>query len=128
VAQYVVNLGDIEDPRERLSQALVKVRSMSAERWESYRQELADEVSRHVSGLDLDRGLKISDQVIQLLIVARSLKEAEFKTQRPELEKKIHEIVGDLGPTRIIRHVAEYGLAELLSNPRLLPAIQARLR
>jgi hypothetical protein len=128
VAQFVANLGDIDDPRERLLKGLAKVRGQSAEQWETYRQELADDVSHLIAGLDPDRAAKLSDEVIQLLIVARSLKEEEFKTQRKELEKKVDEIVGGLGPTDVIRNVMENALAELLSNPQLAAAIKARLR
>src|SRR5258707_10925029 len=45
---------------------------------------------------------------------------------RPELEKKARELVGDVGPIEVLRHVVQQSLAELLSNPRLMVAIDAR--
>ena len=49
-----------------------------------------------MAGVDTDKAEKVSDEVIQLLIVARSLPDADFKTQLPDLEKTARKIVGDL--------------------------------
>ena len=37
-------------------------------------------------------------------------------------------IVGDVGPTEVLRHLVEHALAELLSNPRLEAALAERLK
>jgi hypothetical protein len=63
-----------------------------------------------------------------LLIQVRALTEEEFKAQRPELEKMARAIVGDLSPLDVLRHALVQDLAELLSNPRLAAAIDARLK
>ncbi len=60
--------------------------------------------------------------------LARALKDEEFKAERPELEKMAGEIVGNLSPLDVLRHVLAQDLAELLSNPRLVAAIDARLK
>jgi hypothetical protein len=129
VATYLAGMADdIGDPLEELLGALGRVRGLAANKWKDERDGVADQVSRLLGGLDDERTSRIADQVVQLLIVARSLKEAEFKTQLPELEKKARQIVGDQGPTEVLRNVMEQVLAELLSNPRLPAAIDARLK
>jgi hypothetical protein len=70
----------------------------------------------------------VSDQVVQLLIQARALKDDEFKRERRDLEKSARQIVGEVGPMQILRHAVERALAELLSNPRLPTALEARLK
>jgi hypothetical protein len=129
VARYVAAFPeDIPDPRERLLDALGKVRGLAPKKWEDLRHEVSEEVGHLVAGIDADRLSRVSDQVVQLLIVARSLKDNEFKKERPELEKKARHIVGDIGPTDVLRNVIEQALAELLSNPRLPAALEARLK
>ena len=129
VAAYLAGLaGEIDDPRERLIDAIAKVRDLSPEKWKELRGEIGASVGRLSAGLDNDKAERIGDQAVQLLIAVRSLSEAEFKTQKPELEKSAQKIIGDIGPFDVLRHVMEYTLAELLSNPRLLQAIDARLK
>ncbi len=129
VATYLGGMADdIPDPGELLTEALGKVRPLPPAKWKEYRDEISDQVGRLIGGLDPDKAQKVSDQVVQLLIIVRSLKDDEFKAQRPELEKKVRQIIGDVGPTDILRHVLEQNLAELLSNPRLPAAVAARLK
>jgi hypothetical protein len=129
VAAYLSGLvGDIGDPRARLVESLDQVRTMSHDQWTEFRGNFGDEIGRLVAGVDGEKSEKISDEVVQLLIVARSLKEAEFKTQRPDLEKTALKIVGDLGPFQVLQNVMENVMATLLSNPRLSAAIDARLQ
>ncbi len=92
------------------------------------RDEVSEEVGRLAAGLDVDKAGQISDQVVQLLIQARALQEQEFKKRQPQLEKEARQIVGEIGPVDVIRHVVEQALAEMLSNPRLTAAIDARLK
>src|SRR6266851_1063004 len=129
VAVYLSGfLGAVGDPQAQLIQALDDVRILSADQWKEFRANFGDEIGRLVAGVDADKADKISDEVVQLLIVARSLKDAEFKTQRPDLEKNALKIVGDLGPFQVLQNVMENDMATLLSNPRLRAAIDARLQ
>jgi ribosomal protein L10 len=129
VAAYLSGLvGDIGDPRARLVEALNQVRTMSHDQWTAFRGNFGDEIGRLIAGVDSEKSDKISDQVVQLLLVARSLKEAEFKTQRPDLEKTALKIVGDIGPFQVLQNVMENVMATLLSNPRVSAAIDARLQ
>jgi hypothetical protein len=129
IAGYLVSYADaIPDPYERLVEAVDKARGLDAKEWKGFRDEMADGVSQLVAGLDVDKAAQVSDAVVQLLIQARAMKDDEFKKLRPELEKTAHDIVGDLGPFEVLRHVVEQGMAELLSNPRLPAALDARLK
>jgi hypothetical protein len=129
VAAYVGSFADdIADPRQRLLESLEKVRGLPDDKWAEMRDEVSEEVSGLVAGLDDQRAAQVSAKVVQLMIVARSLKPAEFKAQRSDLEKQANQILGDIGPTDVLRHVMERALAELLSNPSLPAALEARLK
>lgn len=129
IAAYLSGLiEEIGDPQSRLIEALDQVRTLSPDQWKEFRANFGDEIGRLVAGLDTEKADKISDEVVQLLIVARSLKDAEFKAQRLDLEKNALKIVGDLGPFQVLQNVMEHVLASLLSNPRLSAAIDARLQ
>ena len=109
-------------------EALEKVRPLNPEQWKAAREAVAEEVSRGVAGLDSDKAGQLNDKVVQLLIHARALKDEDFKTERPELEKMARAIVGNVTSLDVLRHVLAQDLAELLSNPRLVAAIDARLK
>jgi hypothetical protein len=118
----------LPDPRERLAEAIEEVRKRPDKEWQPLRDEVADEVSWLVAGLDVDAEAVVRDRVTALLDRAHRLKDEAFKEKRAELDKEVDRIVGKLGPTDVHRHFLERTLAELLSNPRLAAAIEARLR
>jgi len=62
------------------------------------------------------------------LKTAHVMREREPKKQRPELEKAARQFVAQVPPTQVLHNVAEHTLAELLSNPRLVAAFDARLK
>jgi hypothetical protein len=129
IAFHVATMAEeLPDPTERVLEALDKVRGLPAKEWKQLREDVSEEIGRLAAGLDLEKATRIGDKVVQLLIQARALKEDEFKAERPELEKKARELVGDVGPIEVLRHVVQQSLAELLSNPRLMVAIDARLK
>jgi hypothetical protein len=117
---------EVVDPTERLLEALDQVRGLPEERYKEFREELAGEVSGLIAGLDDDKAAKVHSQVVQWLVIIRSLKDDEFKAQHADLEKKAKEIVGDVGATDVLRHFLEQTMVELLSNPRLSEALEAR--
>jgi hypothetical protein len=49
----------------------------------------------------------------------------EFKGEKPDLEKALAKLIGSVGPVQQLKNAMERDLAELLSNPRLVPAIRA---
>jgi hypothetical protein len=129
VATHVAAYGDqFPDPYERLVEAMTRVRGLKEEQWKQARDDVSDDVARLVAGLDVDKAGEINDQVVQLLIQARALTDADFKKEQEDLRRLAKNIVGDIGPIEVLRHVVERSLAELLSNPRLLDALNARLK
>lgn len=128
VAIYAGSLADeLPDPLENILDALGRARGLDTAKWKELRGIISEETGRLLAGLDADKADDIGSKVIQLLIVARGLSEDEFKKQQPELEMKARDIVGNVGPTDVIRNVLEHHLAELLSNHRLAAALDARL-
>jgi hypothetical protein len=129
VAAYVAaNNDEIQNPLERLTDALGKVGGLKPAKWKALRDEVSEEVGRLVAGLDENKSTKVADQVVALLTKARGFKAEEFKKQRPALEKEARRLVGDVHPVEVLRHTAEYALAEMLSNPRLGEALKLRLK
>jgi hypothetical protein len=129
VAIYAgLHVDRIADPRAHLREALDAVRPLTADEWTVFRDSLGEEIGQILAGIDAEKAQRINNDVVQWLIVIRSLNNDDFKKQRPELERKIDAIVGQVGPTDILRHFMEHALADLLSNPRLLAAIDARLK
>ena len=126
VAFYLASHAEeIPEPVERIREALSTVRNLDPAEWKQVRTAVSEEVAG-VAGLNAEKTAQVSDQVVQLLIQARAMTEEEFKAERPELEKTAREIVGNLGPLDVLRHFLAQDLAELLSNPRLAAAIDAR--
>jgi len=129
IAFYLaMHVDEIPEPLERIFEVLGKVRDLDPKEWKQVRDLVSEEVGRGVAGLDFEKASQVGDKVVQLLIHARALKVEEFKTERPELEKMAREIVGNLSPLDVLRHALALDLAELLSNPRLVAAVDARLK
>ena len=66
--------------------------------------------------------------MLKLLDRAYALSNEELVKQQADLRSAITKITGKATPLDVIRHVMEQDLAEMLSNPRLLPAVEARLQ
>lgn len=129
VAAFIGTLAnEVPEPLASIVEGLERARGMKDREWKAFREGLSDEVGRLLGGLDPEKAGECGDKVVQLLIVARSLSDDDFKQRRPALEKKARAIVGDMGPIQVLTHEVEYRLAELLSNPRLEGAIAARLK
>jgi hypothetical protein len=126
LAGYLGSISEeIGDPQQRLVDALAQVRSDKEENWEETRDDLARDLGGLLGGLDAARSKQLREQVSALLTRAHGLNEPDFDKQRAALEKEARRI-GDVGPTEVVRHAAERGLARLLSNPRLVPVLEAR--
>jgi hypothetical protein len=120
---------ELDDPVELLQEALTKARGLKEEKeWKQLRADIADQLARLLAGVDVDKAEEVGNKAVQLLIIARGLTDEEFKKEKPDLEKKVRAIAGGLGPTDVLRNVIEHRLAELLSNPRLAAALDARLK
>jgi hypothetical protein len=128
-ASYVAAVADdLHDPLERFLEAMQTVRGLKGNDWKQRREEIVDDILRLAAGVDSKKADKLTDQLTALLSRAHSMKDAEFKAKRQDLEKSARKLLGDLNALDVVRNYVEYGLAELLSNPRLTVALAARLK
>lgn len=126
-ALYTLDGDTIDDPRDKLVEAIEDVRSLETEEWKATRDMIAGDIARLVAGIDGKRYDRVHDDVIVLLVKSRKLDMDEFQEQRKDLEKEALKLVGNLGGVDFLRNYLEYQLAELLSNPRLAAAVKERL-
>jgi len=105
-----------------------KGKKPTAEQWKEVRTNVANDVAWSVAGLDLKEQAKIRDEALKLLDRAYGLSSDDMVKQQAELKAAIHKITGKATPLDVIKHVLEQDLAEMISNPRLLPAVEARLQ
>jgi len=134
IAGYIAAYGkDFPDPWVLMYKATRldgKGTKPTPEQWKETRAFVIREVGWQVGGLDLNRQQKVGEEVADLLDRAYALSEEELKRQgkaggglRGELAKICKPAAS---PTDVIKHVLEQDVAEILSNPRLLPAMEAR--
>jgi hypothetical protein len=127
-ANYLALYGDdLPDPLDDLLSALDKAHETDDKAWKDLRDDTVEEVGWLLGGLHAERVRKFSDQAGALLDRARGLSEKEYRAQKADLEKAARDLA-DVDPTVVLRHVLERDLAELLSNPRLPAALEARLK
>ena len=128
IASFVADYAeDFPDPLEKITEGFDDIRQADAKDWKAERNDVAEEVGWLVGGLDPAADEKIKDQVIALLDKVHALKDDEFKAKRAALTKEAQGIIGEISPLVIIRHWVERSLAEVLSNPQLPAALEARL-
>jgi hypothetical protein len=129
VASYITDYADgFPDPLEKMLDAFDDIRKLPGREWEEVRDEVAGQVGWLVAGLDTKAEENVSKQVTDLLNRVHGLKDEDFKAKRAELVKEAEAIAAPVGPTEVIRHFVERSLAELLSNPRVAAAVEARLK
>jgi hypothetical protein len=129
LASFLVGYGDqFPDPVEDMKATLARVRELPEDQWKVLRRVIGQSIGDQVAGLDGEKGAQVGDEAIQILIQARSLDAKAFERERPALEKKIQDLVKNVGPLEVIRNTTEIALATLLSNPRLEAALKARTK
>jgi hypothetical protein len=132
IVGYLASYGkDFPVPFRMMNKAMRtdgKGRKPSAEQWKEIRTAVANDVAWSVAGLDLKEQAKVRDDALKLLDKAYALSNEELVKQGPELRSGISKITGKAGTLDVIKHVIEQDLAEMISNPRLLPAVEARLQ
>ncbi len=126
-AFFHVVADDLPDPLGMLLDALEVVGEYKDAEWKELTADIVDELSWQLGGLDPERSRLVGGNVEQYLKKIRSLNAKDLEKQRPELEKQARQFVAQAPPTAILHNFAEHTLAELLSNPRLPAALDARL-
>ncbi len=118
---------DVPDPLETLLAALEVAGDYKDAEWKELTAEIVDDLGWQLGGLDPERSRFIAVKVEQYLKKIRALSGKELERQRPELERQARQFVAQVAPTVVLHNFAEHSLAELLSNPRLTAALDARL-
>ena len=93
--------------------------------WTELRDSHAAHIAWSIAGADATKSAKTRTQITSLLSMAHEMKPDEFKKSLSELEKTAHKIVGGVDPLTVLRNTIEYHLANLLSNPKLIAAVEA---
>jgi hypothetical protein len=129
VAGFLTDFAEeFPDPHEKLLDAFEDVRKLPDNEWKELRDEVAGQVGWLAAGFDTATESKVRERVKELLNRVRRMKEEDYTAKQAELEKSARSILSNVGPTEVIRHFTERSLAELLSNPRLAAAVEARLK
>jgi hypothetical protein len=129
LASFIAGFGDeFPDPIEDLQEAISKVRTLEDDQWKILRRVIGQSIGDQAAGLDAEKAATFNDEVVQILIQARSLDAKAFAREKPALEKKAQDLFKNIGPLEVIRHTTELAIATLLSNPRLEAALKARLK
>jgi hypothetical protein len=129
VAAWIArNADEITDPRELLLTQVTKAPSLTGEEFTGLREAVAEDMGRLLAGIQTKKAEHIHDRVFALLTRAHDLSADEVALKGPELQKEAEEIVGRISAIEVIRHVLDLAVAQLLSNPRLGAALDARLK
>jgi hypothetical protein len=119
---------EVIDPLEVLLSTMKDIRGIKDDDWKDRRDDLADELGWLLGGVDEKKSKKVGEAVVALLGKTKTLSDDDYPAKKAELEKEAEKLVGEIGPERVLRNRVERTLAELLSNPRLGPALELRLK
>jgi hypothetical protein len=129
VALYIAEFAeDFPDPLEKIADCLDDARTLKGKDWDEARDLVSEQVGWLVAGVDAVAEAKVKKQTAELLDRAHKLTDAEFKAKKQELARQAKEITRSAGPADVIRNFMERSVAELLSNPQTVPALEARLK
>jgi hypothetical protein len=124
VADFIAaNADDIDEPVDLLIGAIHDCRGLSQEDFVGLRNDTAEELSVFAAGPNPGRPPAIVGKANALLTRAHKMSDAEFSSQQSALEDEARKIAGGMDPIPNLRHWMENEMAELLSNPELVKAI-----
>jgi hypothetical protein len=135
VVSYLASYGkDLPNPRTLLFQTMrvnttgPKTSKPNPQEWKEIRAFVIKEVTWQISGLNIDKGDRVGTHVGELLDKAYAMSDDDLKAHAQELRGEARAIADRVGPTDLLKHIMEQDVAELLSNPRLIPAVEARMK
>jgi small-conductance mechanosensitive channel len=118
---------DIPDPLDVLTEAMDQASELNDAEWKELFDEIVEELSWVLGGLDKKRAKAAGDSVERWLFQVRAAAKLRALTkQRPELEKAARLLMLQVPPTIVLHNFVEHSMAELLSNPRLAAALDSR--
>ncbi len=128
VIDHVGTYEEVPDPLNLVKTALKDGLDLDDKEWKESRDETATDVGWLLAGFDDAKAGAIAKRVSALLDKAHAWKGVELTKRQGDIEKAVQEIRGEVGPTDVLRNLLQRDLAELLSNPQLVNAIEARLK
>jgi len=120
------SVDDLPEPINALVDVLDVVADLKDKEWRELSDDIITDMKWQLGGIDAERTKAIGDKVADYLKKVRALKGKEIEDQRTELEKAAEQIVSQTPPILILQNFVEHSVAELLSNPRLAGALDAR--
>jgi predicted lipoprotein len=122
------NAEEIVDPLDTLTNTFWSMRAWQNGDVKDKSDELAEQIAILVAGVDVAKSKKVRGDILALVKHVRAVDDLDLPEELPNLERAAAKLVGSVGPVDVLRNFAEHSLAELLSNPRLEPALRARLK
>ena len=117
---------EVSDPTEVLLAALAQCRGMSIRDFRQFNQDVTQQVSELVAGVDPKDGRALSTRISNLLKKTHQLSDDDFDAQRPDLEDQARDIA-TADSAAVLHHWMAREIAQLLSNPQLTAALDDRL-
>lgn len=131
-SQVAFLIADIDndslDPFDRIVDTVEAGRKLPAAAWQKVRDDVAEEIAWLIAGSNISEARTAHKKVAALLDRQRKLSPAAFEANLDALEQESDTLLAHLNPFDVLRHAVERELAELLSNPQLPAALQARLQ
>jgi hypothetical protein len=128
-AYWKDHAADIPDPEARLLDAIEKATLLADADWQDLCEDITEELGWALGGIDKRRAGMMAAYLQQWLNQVRFYARSRgFSRVRPELEKGARQIGTQVAPMVVLNNYTEQSLAQLLSNPRLAAALDARAR
>jgi hypothetical protein len=115
---------DVIGPGELLIESIDEAKSDSDEDYKDLRADVVEQVSILAHGFAADTD-KMGEKAGTFLDRVRKLSDADLKSKRHDLEEEAKHLAGNLDHFTALKHWTESELADLLSNPELVGAINA---
>jgi hypothetical protein len=124
VANFVSqNGGDLDDPAQTLLDAMHQCRGMSEQDFQDLRDDTSQELGIYAAGVNTSKTPAIIGKINRFLTKVHKLSNDEYSDQQSTLEDEARKLVGGMDPVNTLRHWLQDEMADLLSNPELIRAI-----
>lgn len=128
VVSYLAALEtEVPDPIERIVNTVREGEELTGDEWKTLRDDTAKEVAWLINGFNSDAAKATTRSVSELLERGHHFKGEALKKELDAFEQNARRLAGGVSPIVVLQHYMERELAELLSNPRAVAALKARL-
>ena len=128
VVAYLAALdNEVPDPIDRIVSTVREGEELTGDEWTTLRDDTAKEVAWLINGFHNDAAKATTKSVTDLLERGHRFKGEALKKEIDAFEQNARKLAGGVSPVVVLQHYMERELAELLSNPRAVAALKARL-